>query len=80
MKEFDITWKGQVVKVSMQEVAKRKVYMCTIDSKRVFLTKAEDYHGEPFWTLIPANKSFPAEEIGKLIDGFLSKKQFSLFD
>ena len=75
MDRFDISYKGQQVKVQIVDVVGQRIYKINFPSSApLFLTRAKNADGVYFWTSVPEGKQNLAEEIGALIEPLLKEQ------
>jgi hypothetical protein len=69
---FEISYKHQTVPTEVVRTGGRTLYVARIPGLTPLVVhRAKTFDGPLFWTSIPEGRQQEAEEIGKLIDGYL---------
>lgn len=74
IRTFEITLNSEPVQVREFQLGKQQVFHVLLSrSKPISLTLAKGTDKNLFWTSIPQGRQGEAEEIGRVLDEFLSK-------
>jgi len=73
---FDIEYEGKTITVAEHEIKSKRVFRIDFKGwkKPLTMSVALNRFEERFWTSIPEGRQKEAEEIGKLIAGYIRNK------
>ncbi|HTD99033.1 MAG TPA: hypothetical protein VK668_07080 [Mucilaginibacter sp.] len=74
---FEIVYEGRTVKVAEHELKNMRVFYIDFAGwkKPLTITVALNRFDEKFWTSVPEGRQKEAEELGKLIAGYIRNKR-----